>query len=418
MGPLTLLDGLDATGAALFHRDRWWRVGETPTGDELDGLGRWLSTRPELASSADAVYATDTRGADYPPGAAFAATASGVLAVSPSRDRRDLMVWFRAETVRTVNWGGNPHDKPMVAGPNGPRLTPRASFALFAESVRGRALPWKAVELDAALRLRVLVMELVVDRANQLADLNTDLSRSNEELDAFAYVASHDLKEPLRGIHKYAHQLLERATITDEENCQKLDGLMRLTVRMDGLLDSLMNFSRVGRAALELEDVDLNEVVSEAIEMVDARRAAGQTEITIPRPLPHARCDRMRCREIFVNLLSNALKYSDRSEKRIEVGYVAGDEAHPRANCPPRARTETLFYVEDNGIGIRAQHYPQLFRMLKRLHGHDAYGGGTGAGLSIVKRLVERHHGQVWVDSTFGEGTTFYFSLPGQPSRS
>ena len=135
--------------------------------------------------------------------------ASGVLAVPLARRQENVIVWFRPETMQTVKWAGNPDEKPTVTGPHGPRLTPRKSFELFIESVRQRALPWKTVELEAALRLRLLIMELVVSRADQLARLNADLTRSNEELDAFAYVASHDLKEPLRGISKYAHQLLE-----------------------------------------------------------------------------------------------------------------------------------------------------------------------------------------------------------------
>jgi len=255
-------------------------------------------------------------------------------------------------------------------------------------------------------------MELVVSRAEKLADLNADLARSNEELDAFAYVASHDLKEPLRGIYKYAHQLYDDAAIADEEHRKKLDGLMRLTLRMDSLLDSLLHFSRVGRAALQLEDADLNEVLAEAIEMVGSRMAEGQSEFSIPRPLPVIKCDRVRCREVFVNLLSNALKYTEQAEKRIEIGYIAPDEDHPRPSCPDGSSSHTIYYVRDNGIGIQPKHYEQVFKMFKRLHGRDEYGGGTGAGLTIVKKLVERHDGQVWLDSTPGAGTTFYFTLP------
>ncbi len=412
-GAPVLLDGMAAGGAALYHSDRWWRVGTTPTEPELEALGEWLVGRPEFTSATRPLYATDALGRDYPPGTAFADVASGVLAFPLSRTNRNLMLWFRPETIHTIHWGGNPHEKPSVTGPYGPRLTPRASFELFAESVRGRSLPWMAVEVDAAARLRLLIMELVVSRAERLADLNTDLARSNDELDAFAYVASHDLKEPLRGIHKYAHQLLEDAAVADEEHRKKLEGLMRLTVRMDGLLDSLLHFSRVGRAALQLEETDLDEVLAEAVEMVGSRTADGRSEVIVPRPLPHVRCDRVRCREILVNLLSNALKYTDQKEKRIEVGFIDRNEAQPRGR-PDGAAGHAIFYVKDNGIGIPAKHHGQVFKMFKRLHGRDEYGGGTGAGLTIVKRLVERHRGQVWLDSAPGAGTTFYFTLPCQ----
>ncbi|MDP3231549.1 MAG: ATP-binding protein [Myxococcales bacterium] len=409
-----LLDGLVAGGAALFHSDRWWRVGTTPTESQLEALGEWLVARPEFISATRPLYVTDALGREYPAGAAFADVGSGLLALTLSRTHRNLMLWFRPETIQAIHWGGNPHEKPSVPGPHGARLTPRASFELFTESVAGRSLPWTEVEVDAAARLRVMVMELVVSRAERLADLNADLSRSNEELDAFAYVASHDLKEPLRGIHKYAHQLLEDAAVEDEEHQKKLDGLLRLTVRMDGLLDSLLHFSRVGRAALHLEETDLNEVLAEAVEMVGSRTADGRSEMIVPRPLPHVRCDRVRCREVLVNLLSNALKYTDQTQKQIEVGFVDRHETHPRPGCPDGAAAHAIFYVKDNGIGIHPKHHRQVFKMFKRLHGRDEYGGGTGAGLSIVKRLVERHRGQVWLDSAPGAGTTFYFTLPGE----
>lgn len=411
-GKPALLDGLSAGGAALYHRDRWWRVGATPAEADLEALGQWLVNRPEFRSATRPLYATDSLSRDHPPAAAYADVASGLLAFPLSHTGRNLMLWFRPETIQTIQWAGNPHDKPTVAGPHGPRLTPRASFELFTESVRRRSCPWTPVEIDAAARLRLLVMELVVSRAERLADLNADLARSNEELDAFAYVASHDLKEPLRGIHKYAHQLLEGAAVADEEHRRKLDGLMRLTLRMDSLLDSLLHFSRVGRAALEFEEVDLDEVLAEATEMVGARAAEGKSRFLTPRPLPVARCDRVRCREVFVNLISNALKYTDKAEKRVEVGYVAPDEEHPRPGCPEGSSSHVIYYVRDNGIGIAHKHHEQVFKMFKRLHGRDEYGGGAGAGLTIVKKLVERHHGRVWVDSAPGQGSTFYFTLP------
>jgi light-regulated signal transduction histidine kinase (bacteriophytochrome) len=255
-------------------------------------------------------------------------------------------------------------------------------------------------------------MELVISRAERLAELNADLTRSNEELDAFAYVASHDLKEPLRGIHRYAHQLLESAQVLDAENRLRVEGLMRLTVRMDSLLDSLLHFSRVGRTNLEFEVVDLNEVVEEALEMIGARRAQTPCAIEIPRPLPETRCDPVRVREIYSNLVSNALKYTRKACPRIEVGYYAANELKLRPTAPVEANGHSIYYVRDDGIGIERRHFEQIFRMFKRLHGRDEFGGGVGAGLTVVSKVVQRHGGCIWLDSTVDVGTTFYFTLP------
>ncbi len=423
-GPPTLLDGLDTGGTALYYRDRWWCAGNTPSEPDLDALRDWLAARPEMLLRDRPLFATDQLSIPYPPGLAFAGVASGVLAIALSRSAKNLVLWFRPETTRDVHWGGNPDDKPSVVGPHGARLAPRASFELFVQSVRGRSKPWLAVELEAALRFRMLMMELIVARADQLAGLNADLAHSNDELDAFAYVASHDLKEPLRGIHKYAHQLAENAGQFDDANHQRLAGLTRLTLRMDSLLDSLLHFSRVGRVELQLEDCAVGEVVDEAVEMVAARRGDKPTHFDVPRPLPSVRADRVRLREIYTNLLSNALKYNRQAATTIELGWLAPHESAARAShpgWPAAARDQTVLYVRDNGIGIEPHHIDQVFKMFRRLHGRDDYGGGTGAGLTIVKKLVERGGGQVWVESTPGQGSCFYFSVPagdGQPSRS
>ncbi len=408
----SLLDALDAGGAALFHLDRWWCSGKTPATHQLDLLADWLNHRPEFESTTRPVFVTDQLSAIFPDAKEFADVGSGLLAVRVSRRTRDLILWFRPETAQTVNWAGDPNTKLAVTGPNGPRLTPRGSFDLFIETVKERAMPWSEMEIDSALRLRMLVMELVVSRAERLTELNADLTRSNDELDAFAYVASHDLKEPLRGIHKYAHQLLESAKFLDTVNHKRVENLMRLTVRMDSLLDSLLHFSRVGRSALELETVDLNDVIQEALEMIGARRSDCALQVTTPRPFPHWRCDRIRIREVYTNLLSNAIKYAGTNAPQVELGFLRPDENGLRPNAPVSSSKQTVFYVSDNGIGIEPRHFEHVFRIFKRLHGRDEFGGGVGAGLTIVQKHVQRHGGCVWVDSKPAVGSTFFFTMP------
>jgi light-regulated signal transduction histidine kinase (bacteriophytochrome) len=240
-----------------------------------------------------------------------------------------------------------------------------------------------------------------------------NLTVSNEELDAFAYVASHDLKEPLRGIHRYAHQLLENAQALSQEDRQRLDSLMRLTLRMDSLLNSLLHFSRVGRTNLEFETVNLNELVADALEMVGVRKEDNTCHISIPRPLPTIECNPERVREIFSNLISNAIKYNVHDRPFVELTYVAPEDVQARQNAPPLAHGHTIYCVRDDGIGIEQRHFEQVFRMFKRLHGRDEFGGGMGAGLTVVQKVVQRHGGTIWLESTLGQGSCFYFTLPG-----
>ena len=407
----SLLDGINADGTAIYYHGQWWMSGTTPDEPTLEALSDWLLARPEFQLVASPLFATDALGLLHPPALDLTTVACGLMAVPLSIRRRELLMWFRTETIHTVNWAGDPSNKPTVTGTHGPRLTPRRSFELFRESVRLRSLPWLEVEQEAVVRLRTLVLEVAVSRAEELMAINTELARANEELDAFAYVASHDLKEPLRGIHQYAGQLVDDAEELALPQRHKVDGVLRLTLRMDRLLDALMQYARAGRGALDFEMTDLNAVVSHAQEMLIARLSQHSGQVLIPRPLPMVLCDASSVGEIFTNLLSNALKYTNQPTPQVEVGYVAPDESVHRTTFPPEARDQTVYFVRDEGIGIKADQFDLVFKMFKRMHGREEYGGGTGAGLSIVKKMVERHRGVVWIESAPNAGTTFYFSL-------
>ena len=251
--------------------------------------------------------------------------------------------------------------------------------------------------------------------AAELQGRNADLTRSNQELDDFAYIASHDLKEPLRGLHNYATFLIEDYhDKLDDAGRAKLETLQTLTQRMDSLLDSLLEFSRVGRLSFAFMETDLQELVAEVLDSLRITIQERSVEVRIPRPLPRVRCDRVRIGEVFRNFITNALKYNDKATPWIELGFRTSHEL-PSAVPEDRANNTNAegltFYVRDNGIGIRDKHFEGIFRIFKRLHGRDKFGGGTGVGLTIIKKIVERHGGRVWLESELGVGTTFYFTL-------
>jgi chemotaxis family two-component system sensor kinase Cph1 len=258
--------------------------------------------------------------------------------------------------------------------------------------------------------VRLKVFNELHARSQALNRLNIELERSNDELDSFAYVASHDLKEPLRGIHNYSLFLLEDyAEQLDADGVSKLQTLVRLSQRMESLIEGLLQLSRVGRQELMPSTVDLNELLAEVLDLLQPRLEQTHTTVDIESPLPTIQADRVRLQEVFSNLLTNAIKYSDQPTKTVVVGQAPASVAVPGATNPSDYH---VFYVQDFGIGIDPRHHENIFKLFKRLHAQEKYGGGTGAGLAIAKKMLEKHGGRLWVDSELGHGATFYFALP------
>jgi len=231
------------------------------------------------------------------------------------------------------------------------------------------------------------------------------LERSNKDLDEFAYIASHDLKEPLRGLSNNATFLKEDyAAKLDQDGVQRLDRMGFLTKRLDQLISDLLYFSRIGRQDLAVMPTDINAVVEDVRALMETTLEERNAKIVIPKPLPAIVCDKPRTTEVFRNLITNAVKYNDAAEKIVEVGYLD-------ILVTLKGLEREVFYVKDNGIGIHLDFHEDIFRIFKRLNDEDDRSKGTGAGLTFVRKIVERHGGRVWVDSAPGAGSTFYFTL-------
>ena len=414
-GSMTVAGVFDCGGAAacLAGPAGCSSVGTVPPPPELHRLLGWLRqhTRGE-------VFRTDSLAAhDAALGQTLRTTAAGVLAVRLGPGSDDFLLWLRPEQVRTVTWAGQ-NEKPQTLVNGQLFLSPRQSFEAWKQTVELTAAPWLDVEVAAAVAIRQFVADQqlrtlreVQARAEALLHLNAELERSNDELDAFAYVASHDLKEPLRGIHNYSIFLLEDyAGQLDEEATQRLRTLVRLSQRMEGLIEGLLQLARAGRQELSPERVDMNELLAEVLDLLHLRLTETNTLVTVAPGLPPVHGDRVRVMEIFNNLITNAAKYNERPTKHVTVGLAPTGTAS--AGVELDLTGFHLFFVQDDGIGIDARHHDSIFKLFKRLHGQDQYGGGTGAGLAIARRMVERQGGRIWVESARGQGATFYFSLP------
>jgi light-regulated signal transduction histidine kinase (bacteriophytochrome) len=233
------------------------------------------------------------------------------------------------------------------------------------------------------------------------------LRQSNEDLEDFAHIVSHDLKEPLRGISTTAQHIMEDfGEVMGNEGRQRLETLVRLPRRMSTLLDALLEYSRVGRTEMAVVPTDVKKVVGDVCEGLRPWLEERNARVEVG-DLPEAVCDKVRLGQVFSNLISNGVKYNETREPRVQVG-ARNEDGTP------------VYYVSDNGIGIEPKQAPRLFRMFSRLHGRERYGGGTGSGLALAKKNLERHGGRIWFESAPGKGTTFYFTLGQQraPGRS
>ena len=231
------------------------------------------------------------------------------------------------------------------------------------------------------------------------------LKLSNQELDQFAYIASHDLKEPLRGLANNAMFLEEDFhDILGESGKRRVSRMRFLCERMEELVNSLLYYSRLGRQELAIERKPIGEIVEKVVEIA-LPEDDPELELRWSESLPEVLCDVPKTIELFRNLITNAIKYNHSKPKRIEVGVTQG------VNPLTEETEERVFYVKDNGIGIEPQFFEDIFRIFKRLNEEDDSIRGTGVGLTFVKKIVERHKGQIWLESSPAQGSCFFFTL-------
>ncbi|EKV01186.1 bacteriophytochrome (light-regulated signal transduction histidine kinase) [Leptolyngbya sp. PCC 7375] len=405
-----LLEVLQAQGVAVCLGEDITLIGHTPAMEDVQALINW-----SIETKTTEIFHTNCLSEEYPAAINFKDIASGLVILKISQLRRYLILWFRPEVLQTVNWAGNPQESIHETEDGRIFLCPRRSFQQWQETVQATALPWKTADIANALALKNAIVGIVLNKADELAQINLELERSNRELDSFAYAASHDLKEPLRGISNFSNILLRRhGQALGESGVKRLETLVKLAERMDGLIDALLKFSRLGQAELNSQPIDLNKLLPTVIDILQAgREGSGPLlQIQIPRPLPTVRADPVLILEVFSNLLSNALKYTDKPQSMIEIGYLVEHEQQLDSQDKITIAPNTcVLYVKDDGIGIQERHFQNIFRLFKRLHERDSYGGGTGVGLTVAKKIIERHGGHIWVESNYGQGTTFYFVL-------
>ncbi|MET0286908.1 MAG: ATP-binding protein, partial [Polyangiales bacterium] len=396
-----LLDLAAAEGAAaaIYLEGQWTLIGNVPSVDHIAALAHWLGAQPAFE-----VFSTSSLPSIYPPAEAFKDVASGLLAVSIPKSARNYVLWFRPEVVQTIRWAGNP-EKSVRADDGGSRLHPRTSFELWKQIVHNKSRPWKGSELEAARELRKAIIELDLQRqfrAEQRARAAAEAA--TQARDHVLAVVTHDLKNPLNvfrlGLELLTSTTAELPAAAQSVAASVLPRMDSASRRMSGLIDDVLILAKIetGEHALESRDVQARDLLFDAHEMLEPLAAAKAITLRVEGGAQGGavRCDRERVMQVFSNLLGNAIKFTPR-----------GGEVTVRFE---RGRDEAIFAVRDTGPGMPAADLPHVFDRFWQAR--KTARQGAGLGLAIAKGLVEAHGGRIWVESTEGLGSTFFFSLP------
>jgi chemotaxis family two-component system sensor kinase Cph1 len=387
----TILDVTKGTGVAIIFENKLKTIGEVPSEEEILELVEWLKD-----TSDESIYYTHRLSEIHSPAKKYKNIASGILACNISKELGEMIIWFKPELSTTVQWAGNP-DKPATMAENGLlSLSPRKSFETWSEVVNNTSEKWFSEEIASVLRMREIIITDVNKKANEIRLLNEKLQAAYEELDTFSYTISHDLRTPLTSVKTYAELLLKNKSL-DDSALKMLSRILTGADKMNFLIKEILNLARVGRSEINSETVSMQSLIKDVALEVWSAFKADKAELILGQ-MPDIKGDKTMIAQVFTNLVSNAVKYSSMIEKpKIEISsYIDG--------------REIVYAVKDNGIGIDNRYYDRVFELFKRMDNVKEI-EGTGVGLAIVKRVVERHNGRVWFESKLNEGSTFYVAF-------
>jgi chemotaxis family two-component system sensor kinase Cph1 len=392
-----ILHVTESTGAVLYFDNQIYKCGITPDDEFLKDLRIWLNEyiQPD-------VFSTDHLPQQNPLAIPYKDCASGMLVCRLSKELGEYMIWFKPERISTVTWAGNP-EKPVKIDEHGiTHISPRESFAKWSQTIELTSEPWKKEDIKCAMLLMDEVSFAISRKANEIRTLNERIKKAYEELDAFSYTISHDLKNPISSIKGYS-QLLSRNTSLDEQALRMVNRIEAGADKMKGMVGEVLHYSLIGKVTREPSlikmDILLNDIRDELL--IAANNPALRIDILNTLDLVG---DPTMVMQVFSNLLNNAVKYSK-------------DAAFPEVTVASEETAEAIVYaIRDNGIGIEAGDHSKIFELFRRSDRVKDY-DGTGVGLSIVKRIMDKHKGHIWLESEPGKGSVFYVAFDKELKR-
>ncbi|QRR02127.1 ATP-binding protein [Dyadobacter sandarakinus] len=405
-----LLELANATGMAIYYNRRLYTSGAVPPEDELLALVHFLGEEYRAES-----LETDFLASVYDR-ENLSRHAAGIIYHRILSGTSNAILWFRNEQIETINWAGNP-DKAILQNEDGFRLSPRKSFELWREVVKGKSRKWKKSELNAASSFsyalqRHINFQVIRRQEDRNRILNEELKTANKELANLNWISTHDLKEPLRKIQIFASKVLDRED--PDLSLQVKDSVERMRFaaeKMQLLIEDILSYSKAGNMEKSFEVKDLNIILENVLtEMADEIR---EKQVTVEADrLPELQVIPFQIHQLFVNLLGNAIKFSKAGvapSVKIRLLSVTGSDAGTE-----KIQQDGLYYritFEDNGIGFEKEYETRIFDIFQRLNPAHKY-PGTGIGLAICKKIMENHRGYIKAEGQLEQGAIFSLYFP------
>lgn len=388
----TLIDAVNASAAVLVMDGEITSSGDAPPATFISNLVDWLAK-----NSPNQTYITDHLASVFVQAQFFKEKASGLLAIRITKDNDDYLLWFRPEVISTIDWAGNPNQPAEYSTHNDVvKISPRHSFKKWTQEVAHTSDAWEQEDIQSGLYLKEEVASALVRKAVETRKRNEQLNEAYKTLDAFSYTISHDLKNPLTTISAYS-QLLKENFNLDEDAQAMVTGILSGTLKMKSMIKHILNYSRIGKTDIAFIQINMATLIEELRQDLLISTPQSSVQIHVGET-PKIFAEKTMAFQVFSNLLTNAVKYSSKSQNAIVKieGVDLGDKIK--------------YSINDNGIGIHPSEQENIFKLFTRSNSARDY-EGSGVGLSIVKRIMEKHDGEIWVESDGKNGSTFHVTF-------
>ncbi|AYZ13327.1 GAF domain-containing protein [Chryseobacterium arthrosphaerae] len=384
----------EADGLAIVSDESIVTAGTTPDSGSIDRIIKWA-----LANTKDRIYVSRNFLKDHGKELNLSDDAAGIIIYFIERDKNEMLIWFRKEFDEHINWAGSPEKTVSVFSQNGEErqmVSPRTSFRIFTENIKGHSRRWNSRNISAVQAVRDLILETSHKNYNAIKRLNDELKKVNEELDSFSYTISHDLGTPLTVMKLNAQMLLNNLKDDSEKSKTKINTIIEEIDNMAEMMHDVLQLSRAKYSEIQLESLKTIPTIRKISENAKMTYGSPTSEIII-KECPDVMADKTMLHQVFLNIINNAVKYSSHKD-------------YPKVEIEGTDDGQTIIYrISDNGIGIPEEEKHKMFKIFNRMDNAKKF-KGNGVGLSIVHRIMKRIGGNVDYESN-KEGTSFILTF-------